>query len=1311
MNLQNSGSFSRTPEGSSGGGQQEPRASASTSRSQGNRESHQTCLEAVQDFVEGSQRNGVSLNSSDTAQAALPSLPPARKPDSSLIPTQGAAVTALTQTVAALNLCGPGEPLVRPPARRCLEDPKQSHVPQTQQQEEQEHQHQPKQKQKAHQQDMLLPLAMPLGEGNIEDLWPLNLARQPSAEMMQHVIKAPERHQDPIDAFAQGRLNPATPTEAVTAPQGMRAEQGRARQEMGTCISAADSHKINGNNTKKRVTSNGCDGADDGNSYCSNRSINSNSWLGRPQQLPLTSNVPCSLTGVFQPRGDCPVGPCDVVATGVSAAAASSTTAEAGAFSRGEVCETVDFTSAKKADALHGLLNARCKCRRGERNGSTENDGGSNDSSADNDNMQRVCCGVRSSEDTSSEFLKNARGPPRQLRNAATADILDSSNGSHSSHSGIHPQEQQGVPDEKHLQQLLQQQPHKQPEVLQTEKKGQSQQLLQAQKQQQQQKPREFVRRLALGLLMGHRASRKERRERRNRVNETHQDQQQQDEEQEQRQRQQQKQQEDDADWEACCLLQPADERTDGLAAESRSNNNNGTGLGGYRRAPSKLQRMAFSFGCFGEASQRRTDVQRENCRSLTPAQYKAWRRRHETYADDGSLFPRGLANLKNTCFLNAALQALAGIPSFVASLQDDLPSEPGVGEAQWQGTPNACDVAHDGNKDAASATAAAACSSTTASPDSEEARGQQTQQLPKVQLRSEQQTEERKELLQQQLVQRQELLQRLRLQQERREKHQPECLGSLDKNQRRLLLREFFTLLCRLTCCPSIRPYGNAEETPPVDLAAQRPRESNSAATCRLEHQQQQQQRQVQQMPAVDTDTIRPERLRRALVAPLAGLLLNDCNMQQQQDCHEFLRGLIDLIHEIFKTSRWEREEAAAAEQLLQLQAILPVSDEEPSALTSLGPLRIPGTADDDRQEQRHMKPIQAQLAGAPIEGNESSEPDKAVGGDGGDVERAEKTWREYIRDQASPMADFFAGQLCSEIQCAGCRHSLFIYEPAWDLSLPLPLHGNKVSLDNLLEGFFGSEELEFSCSKCHSPACKAHRTIRYTHPPKVLLLQIKRFSASGQKRRTRVEFPVEELVIETKRESATFRLIAVIEHNGSSCQSGHYVAYVRRRRFVAPVVLPPSTAGATSGRPETPRNAACSPSEFLKRIGIFKGFTSFASHSLRHPNGPSTAPPSGTSPREPPQESPFRPPRPAMSFEGMADDGTEWFRFDDGLVLPVSEAEVFSAEAYCLFYSRTDNTERQCSSSSKQESSAIAGATGSSKLGFIKTTSGCLP
>lgn len=195
------------------------------------------------------------------------------------------------------------------------------------------------------------------------------------------------------------------------------------------------------------------------------------------------------------------------------------------------------------------------------------------------------------------------------------------------------------------------------------------------------------------------------------------------------------------------------------------------------------------------------------------------------------------------------------------------------------------------------------------------------------------------------------------------------------------------------------------------------------------------------------------------------------------------------------------------------------------------------------------------------------------------------------------------------------------------------------------------------------------------------------------------------------------------MIEHNGSSCQSGHYVAYVRRKRFMLPVGLS-SAAGAASGRPETPRSSACSPSEFLKRIGLLRSFTSFACPSLRHPTCPTLAHASGSSPRGVAHESPFRQLRSVIS-EGD-EDGTEvslpifvdsrtcrmlvglifawvgicrqpvcrhprdclaifalqWFRFDDGLVLPVSDGEVLSAEAYCLFYSRINGAERQCSS-----------------------------
>lgn len=135
-------------------------------------------------------------------------------------------------------------------------------------------------------------------------------------------------------------------------------------------------------------------------------------------------------------------------------------------------------------------------------------------------------------------------------------------------------------------------------------------------------------------------------------------------------------------------------------------------------------------------------------------------------------------------------------------------------------------------------------------------------------------------------------------------------------------------------------------------------------------------------------------------------------------------------------------------------------------------------------------------------------------------------------------------------------------------------------------------------------------------------------------------------------RRGRATFRLIAVIEHKGNSCQSGHYVAYVRRKRFVLPGPLPAAPC-ASQRRAEPPRGSACSPSELLKRIGLFRSSTLPVAHCLRHPNSPPTAPALGTSGGGIVPEGALKRSRTTADGEGSADDGTEvrlwrvWFAF----------------------------------------------------------------
>ena len=634
MAAKSSGFLPRTPEEASGGRQQAPRASTSTSSSLRNQESPQMNPEALHDIVEGSHQHDDFTTPCETTPAASPSIPLAREPDAPGTPTQRAAVIMRTQGAAAFNLSGSGELLASPPTRCIQGDPKQLPVPQTQMtsqplvkppqtQEEQKHQqqHRQKQEQKKQQQGLLLlPLALPLGERCADGFWPGNLARRPSAEMMQHLRVAADRHQLPNGALISVPLSPATPAGTIRAAQDVPAEVTTAGRGRATPVAVVASQKISGDSTKTGTVNNDCGVADGRKNGRSNRMNNNSSWLGT--SLPRTGGIPRPVAGVLQPRGDCSVGPCDAVSASRSAATSSSTATATGAIARTEVCATVNFTSAKKTGAPDGPVHGALECPVEPRSSRNYNRS-SNDNSTNS--VQRLCCDIGSVEKASSEVLKCSRGLQRQPRNASTLDALVPSNVGFDSNTSIHLREQQGVQD------LVQQPPHKQPDML-HEKTNQSQQEPQGQKQQQ--RPREFVRRLALGLLLGHRAGGKERRawlsrcNSSSRISQAQQEQQLQHRQQEQQRRQQQKQQEDGVDWEACCLLQPADEKKGGLAATSRSNSSSGT-----RRAPSRLQRMAFSFGCFGEASQRRTEAQREDCRSLTPSQYRAWRKQQEAYA------------------------------------------------------------------------------------------------------------------------------------------------------------------------------------------------------------------------------------------------------------------------------------------------------------------------------------------------------------------------------------------------------------------------------------------------------------------------------------------------------------------------------------------------------------------------------------------------------------------------------------------------------------------------------------------------------
>lgn len=147
------------------------------------------------------------------------------------------------------------------------------------------------------------------------------------------------------------------------------------------------------------------------------------------------------------------------------------------------------------------------------------------------------------------------------------------------------------------------------------------------------------------------------------------------------------------------------------------------------------------------------------------------------------------------------------------------------------------------------------------------------------------------------------------------------------------------------------------------------------------------------------------------------------------------------------------QREEAAAAEQLLQLQAGSHGDALEPSVLMTSGPVRSPPTVADGKQRnlmgyetksgdmspekvangasfcKRLQEPCSrpSSLCSPSFTGEagESGDPGEAVRDGMKNAELAEKKWREYLKEQESPMADFFAGQART---CVSKAHGSFV-------------------------------------------------------------------------------------------------------------------------------------------------------------------------------------------------------------------------------------------------------------------------------------------
>uniref|UniRef100_A0A667YTH5 Ubiquitin carboxyl-terminal hydrolase 2 n=1 Tax=Myripristis murdjan TaxID=586833 RepID=A0A667YTH5_9TELE len=172
-------------------------------------------------------------------------------------------------------------------------------------------------------------------------------------------------------------------------------------------------------------------------------------------------------------------------------------------------------------------------------------------------------------------------------------------------------------------------------------------------------------------------------------------------------------------------------------------------------------------------------------------------------------------------------------------------------------------------------------------------------------------------------------------------------------------------------------------------------------------------------------------------------------------------------------------------------------------------------------------------------------------------DDEKGKRMWNKYLEREDSKVVDLFVGQLKSTLTCTECGFCSTVFDPFWDLSVPIAQKSSEeVTLKDCLRLFTKEDVLDGeekpTCTRCKART-KCTKRFSIQKFPQILVLHLKRFSDSqirASKLSTYVSFPLKELDLREfsseKSKHAVYNLYAVSNHSGNTL-GGHYTAYCK--------------------------------------------------------------------------------------------------------------------------------------------------------------------
>lgn len=172
--------------------------------------------------------------------------------------------------------------------------------------------------------------------------------------------------------------------------------------------------------------------------------------------------------------------------------------------------------------------------------------------------------------------------------------------------------------------------------------------------------------------------------------------------------------------------------------------------------------------------------------------------------------------------------------------------------------------------------------------------------------------------------------------------------------------------------------------------------------------------------------------------------------------------------------------------------------------------------------------------------------------------IEHSNKQWINNINyNGGSYISHLFSGQLLSNLICQKCNTERNNFEIINNLSLSLPNTG-KVDIIDCFTNYFGTEILDNSnsvdCDKCK---CKTKHTksLSLWRFPKIMIIHLKRYTQQSNNIYTRnnctVDFSTEIIFNDktNKKKQLVYDLQSIVNHLGMTPMGGHYTSIVKHK------------------------------------------------------------------------------------------------------------------------------------------------------------------